>query len=97
MIYFSEEVKNPGRDIPRSLFGGVLTITAIYLLVNLALLYVLPISQIAGKEFAAGEAANVIFGALRRHDLSLPDDRVDAERHQRAASDGDARCVRDES
>ena len=63
VIYFSEEVKNPERDIPRSLFGGVLTITAIYLLVNLALLYVLPISGIAGKEFAAGEAANTIFGA----------------------------------
>ena len=63
MIYFSEEVKNPGRDIPRALFGGVLTIAAIYLLVNVALLYVLPMSQIAGKEFAAGEAANVIFGA----------------------------------
>src|SRR5215207_6368313 len=62
VIYFSEEVRNPGRDIPRALFGGVLTITAIYLLVNVALLYVLPISQIAGKEFAAGEAANTIFG-----------------------------------
>ena len=62
VIYFSEEVQNPGRDIPRSLFGGVLTITAIYLLVNVALLYVLPISAIAGKEFAAGEAANAIFG-----------------------------------
>lgn len=62
VIYFSEEVKNPGRDIPRSLFGGVVTITAIYLLVNLALLYVLPISAIAGKEFAAGAAANAIFG-----------------------------------
>jgi basic amino acid/polyamine antiporter, APA family len=62
VIYFSEEVRDPGRDIPRSLFGGVLTVTAIYLLVNIALLYVLPISAIAGKEFAAGEAANVIFG-----------------------------------
>lgn len=63
VIYFSEEVKNSGRDIPRALFGGVLTITAIYLLVNVALLYVLPISSIAGKEFAAGEAANAIFGS----------------------------------
>src|SRR5215510_4619435 len=63
VIYFSEEVKHSGRDIPRSLFGGVLLITAIYLLVNVSLLYVLPMSQIAGKEFAAGEAANVIFGA----------------------------------
>lgn len=62
VIYFSEEVKNSARDIPRSLLGGVLVITAIYLLVNVSLLYVLPMSQIAGKEFAAGEAANVIFG-----------------------------------
>jgi APA family basic amino acid/polyamine antiporter len=61
-IYFSEEVQHPGRDIPRALLGGVLTIAAIYLLVNVALLYVLPISGIVGKEFAAGEAANVIFG-----------------------------------
>ncbi|HEX5833832.1 MAG TPA: APC family permease [Pyrinomonadaceae bacterium] len=62
VIYFSEEVQHPGRDIPRALLGGVLTIMAIYLLVNVALLYVLPISGIAGREFAAGEAANVIFG-----------------------------------
>lgn len=62
VIYFSEEVQHPGRDIPRALLGGVLTITAIYLLVNVALLYVLPISEMAGKEFAAGAAANAIFG-----------------------------------
>ena len=62
VIYFSEEVQDPGRDIPRALFGGVLAIAAIYLLVNVALLYVLPVSQIAGKEFAAGEAATAIFG-----------------------------------
>lgn len=62
VIYFSEEVKDSARNIPRALFGGVLTISAIYLLVNLALLYVLPMTQIAGREFAAGEAANVIFG-----------------------------------
>jgi APA family basic amino acid/polyamine antiporter len=63
VIYFSEEVKHSDRDIPRSLLGGVLLITAIYLLVNVSLLYVLPMSQIAGKDFAAGDAANVIFGA----------------------------------
>src|SRR5689334_917499 len=39
VIYFSEEVKEPNRNIPRALFSGVLTITAIYLLVNVALLY----------------------------------------------------------
>jgi len=62
VIYFSEEVTEPGRDIPRAMFGGVLTIIGIYLLVNLALLYVLPISQIAGQDFAAGAAAEAIFG-----------------------------------
>ena len=62
VVYFSEEVTNPGRDIPRSMIGGVLLIVAIYLLVNLALLYVLPISAIAGKSFAAGAAAEVVFG-----------------------------------
>jgi APA family basic amino acid/polyamine antiporter len=62
VIYFSEEVTNPGKDIPRSMIGGVLTIIAIYVLVNVALLYVLPMSQLVGKDFAVGEAATVIFG-----------------------------------
>lgn len=62
VIYFSEEVKNPGRDIPKSLFGGTLLIIAIYMLVNLALLYVLGIAGIAGQSFAAGTAARAIFG-----------------------------------
>ena len=62
VIYFSEEVKNPGVDVPRSMIGGVLLVIAIYLLVNIAILYVLPMQQLIGKDFAAGEAANVLFG-----------------------------------
>lgn len=62
VIYFSEEVRDPGKDVPRSLFGGVLLIILIYMLVNIALLYVLPIEKIAGQDFAAGVAAQVIFG-----------------------------------
>lgn len=62
VIYFSEEVKDPGRNVPRSLFGGIFLIFAIYMLVNLALLYVLGLSGIAGQEFAAGVAARTIFG-----------------------------------
>lgn len=63
VVYFSEEVRNPGRDIPRAIFGSILLIMAIYLLLNLALLYLLPISRIAGDEFPAGTASNIIFGA----------------------------------
>lgn len=62
VVYFSEEVRDPTRDIPRALFGGVLSIIAIYLLVNLALLYVLPLSRIAGEKLAVGAAAQVVFG-----------------------------------
>jgi APA family basic amino acid/polyamine antiporter len=61
-VYFSEEVHDPGRDIPRALFTGVLSIVAIYLLVNLAFVYVLPIEAIAGQDFAAGAVAQAIFG-----------------------------------
>lgn len=63
VIYFSEEVREPARDIPRSMFGGVLSVIAIYLLVNLALLYVLPVTRMAGEALAAGTAAGALFGA----------------------------------
>ena len=63
VIYFSEEVRNPGRDIPRAMLGGVLSVIAIYLLVNLAIVYVLPMSEIAGSDLALGKAAQAIFGA----------------------------------
>jgi len=62
-IYFSEEDTNPTQNLPRSMFGGIGAIIAIYLLVNLALLYVLPMSQLAASKFAGGDAMSLIFGA----------------------------------
>ncbi len=62
IIYFGEEVRNPGRDVPRAIFGSVATIMGIYLLINGAVLYVLPMSQIAGNTFVLGTAAERIFG-----------------------------------
>jgi Amino acid transporters len=44
------------------MIGGVLSVIAIYLLINLAILYVLPISGIAGSDLALGKAAQTIFG-----------------------------------
>jgi APA family basic amino acid/polyamine antiporter len=63
VIYFGEEVRNPKRDVVRSMIGGVLLVIAIYLVVNLAYVYVLPMSQLAGEKFAAGAVATKIFGA----------------------------------
>jgi basic amino acid/polyamine antiporter, APA family len=63
VVYFAEEDKDPSRNIPRSLHGGVLSVVAIYLLVNFALLYVLSPTQLAASKLPAADAMGVIFGA----------------------------------
>ena len=63
-IYFAEEFSEPARDVPRSLFGGVVAIICIYVLVNLALLYVLPLPQMAASNLPVADAAQTIFGAF---------------------------------
>ena len=62
VIYFGEEVRDPARDVPRSMIWGVVSVIIIYLLVNVALLFVMPLSEMAGKELAVGHAAQTIFG-----------------------------------
>src|SRR5690606_5033286 len=42
ITYTAGEVKNPGRNIPMSLFLGTSLVTVLYLLVNLAYLMLLP-------------------------------------------------------
>jgi APA family basic amino acid/polyamine antiporter len=64
VIYFGEEVKNPGRDVPRAIFGSVFSIMGIYLLLNLLPLYLLPMNEIAGNNFVLGTVADRIFGSL---------------------------------
>jgi basic amino acid/polyamine antiporter, APA family len=62
IIYFGEEVRHPGRDIPRAIFGSVFSIMGIYLLINAAVFYVLPLNQVAGNNFSLGTAADRVFG-----------------------------------
>ncbi len=64
VAYFAEEVQDPGRNIPRAMFGGVLSVMGIYILVNLALVWLLPMGVLAGNTFALGKAAEVVFGQL---------------------------------
>src|SRR6266699_2878212 len=60
VIYFGEEVREPGRDVPRAIFGSVFSIMGIYLLLNLVALYVLPMNEIAGNNFVLGAFERVI-------------------------------------
>ena len=62
IIYFSEEVKEPRANIPRSMFLGVAGVTAIYLLLNIAFLRVVPLGSLAGQKLAAGVVAQTLFG-----------------------------------
>ena len=62
--YFAEENTNPGKSIPRSLFSGALIVMLIYVLINVSLFYLLPVSAIAGSKLAVADAAQVIFGPI---------------------------------
>jgi APA family basic amino acid/polyamine antiporter len=61
-LYFTEEDRDPGRNLPRSMIGGVLLVIGIYALVNLALLSVLPIRTLAASTLPAADAAQAIVG-----------------------------------
>src|SRR6185437_11932108 len=61
-IYFSEELNDPGRQIPRSMFYGLGLVAAIYLLINIAFVRALPTPAMAGAPLAAASVAKAIFG-----------------------------------
>ncbi len=61
-LYFTEEDRDPRRNLPRSMIGGVSSVLVIYLLVNVALLSVLPVADLARSTLPAATAADVIFG-----------------------------------
>ena len=45
--YVAEEIHDPGRNVPRALALGTLAVVAIYFLLNLLFLYVLPVGELA--------------------------------------------------
>src|SRR5215218_9930774 len=72
MLYFSGEIRDPGRQIPRAMFSGVMAIIAIYLLVNIGFVHV---RRMRGRSSAVRRA--------RRHDHSLDAHRRAVQRRQR--------------
>lgn len=60
--YFTEEDRDPTKNLPKSMIGGVLLIIVIYLLCNLAILYILPYEVLANSKLAAADAIRLIFG-----------------------------------
>lgn len=56
------EMKNPKKDLPRAILYGLLVITAIYLLINVAYLLTMPMEQIAGNGNVPNDVATKLFG-----------------------------------
>ncbi|MBW4496392.1 MAG: amino acid permease [Oscillatoria princeps RMCB-10] len=70
-IYIASEVKEPEKNVPRSLLAGTLIVLALYLLLNFIFLYTTPIELLAGKLEVGAVAATQIFGELGGKVMSL--------------------------
>ena len=70
-LYFTEEDRDPRRNLPRSMIGGVSSVLVIYLLVNLALLSVLSVADLARSTLPAADAARIIFGGRGARIITL--------------------------
>ena len=58
------EMKNPGKDLPRAIVGGLSLVMAVYITINLAYLWVLPAHEFANYASPASAVAEVIFGPM---------------------------------
>ena len=64
LSFVGGEVKDPERSLPRALIVGTGAVVAIYLLVNAAYLYLIPIAAMARSPLVAADAAQAIVGRL---------------------------------
>jgi APA family basic amino acid/polyamine antiporter len=60
--YVAEEVREPGRSVPRALAWGTAAVIAIYLGLNALYLYALPVGELSGRINAADAAAERLLG-----------------------------------
>lgn len=56
------EVKDPERNLPRAIMAGTTAIVVIYLLVNVAYLYVMPIEEAGRSPLVAADTMSTLFG-----------------------------------
>ena len=61
LTYIAGEVKEPQRNIPRGLIIGMLIVMAIYMLINVAYSYVLPVDVMAKSKLVAADVAEKCF------------------------------------
>jgi basic amino acid/polyamine antiporter, APA family len=70
-LYFTEEDRDPSRNLPRAMIGGVLSVIVVYLLVNLALLAVQSIPELAKSTLPGADAAAILAGDRGKQFLTV--------------------------
>jgi amino acid transporter len=60
VAFLGGEVRDPGRTLPRALILGTAAIVAVYLLLNAAYIYLLPLPEMAASKLVAAAAAERI-------------------------------------
>jgi len=63
LTFVAGEIKQPQRNVPLGLLFGTLIVVIVYMLVNVAYLYVLPIEKMAKSPLVAATAAEFVFGS----------------------------------
>ena len=58
------EMKTPGKDLPKAIVGGLAAVMAVYLIINVAYLWVLPADQLATFSNPAAAVATALFGPV---------------------------------
>lgn len=58
------EMKNPGKDLPRAIVGGLTAVMSVYIIINIAYLCVLPANTLATFDSPASAVAEVILGPM---------------------------------
>ena len=93
-IYFSEELDDPDREIPRSMFYGLLSVAVIYLLINIAFVARgADCRRSPARRSPAATVANALFGGTGRAARAHRRHRVAAERGECVFADGVARAL----
>src|SRR5205085_1493740 len=62
VTYTAGETRDPRRTIPRALVIGTLTVTACYVALNAAYLYLLPLNAVTASRRVAADAAQAMAG-----------------------------------
>ncbi|HVO36198.1 MAG TPA: amino acid permease, partial [Gemmatimonadales bacterium] len=62
--FVSGEVRNPRKNLPRALVLGTGAVVVIYLLVNAAYLYLMPLAEVARSPLVAADAAQLLVGRV---------------------------------